>query len=394
MNLPTPNYNDPDEAGPPIQREYFQPIDEDGDIFKQMFTYSVIPIIIHDMEMKIMDVNDRAIEAFGYSKRELLEKLVFDLHPEEELDHSHDVLEQMGTAQKLSVETMFKRKDGSLFFAEATPCKYIVGGKPLIHVYIQDITERKQAMRVMQDFNAELEVQVAQRNAALIEKNQALESFSYSVSHDLQSPLRTITAFAHLLKDGYEAGLAAEEGVELLDSILQNASKMNQLIADILQLSKLTQREMVVQEVNMTEVFRSVYQDLTQQTGGRQIVFELEELKPCQADQVMMVQLVTNLLSNAIKYTGPREVAKIQVKGTETKDGYVYSVQDNGVGFQMKQYDKLFKAFERLHKQRDFEGTGVGLSIVHKVITAHQGRIWAESEVGEGTTFQFTVQGQ
>lgn len=200
MKTPT---HQPDNSQASNPWEDFQQIDETGDIFRQMFKFSIIPTLIHDMEMNIINANDAALKEFGYSRKELFKKSIFDLHPEEELEHSEEVLEIMQHENRLSVEGRFKRKDGSVFIAEATPCKYILGDKPLIHVFIQDITEREQAIDKIRDFNNKLETQVAQRTQELELKNKDLESFSYSVSHDLHAPLRAIAGYAEVLQADY-----------------------------------------------------------------------------------------------------------------------------------------------------------------------------------------------
>lgn len=388
MKTPT---HQPDNSQASNPWEDFQQIDETGDIFRQMFKYSIIPTIIHDMEMNIINVNDAALKEFGYSRKELLQKSVFDLHPETELDHSQEVLEIMQHEKTLSVEGRFKRKDGSVFIAEATPCKYILGDKPLIHVFIQDISERKQALNEIRDFNNKLETEVAQRTQELELKNKDLETFSYSVSHDLQAPLRAIGGYAEILRADYSADLN-ENGKQLIHTIIRNANRMSRLIEDILVISRLSMQEIHLQEINMTELFRSVYADLIQDIGDRKIDFRLDKLKNCRADKTMITQLVSNLLANSIKYTRPKKAARIKVSVYEKNGNCIYAVKDNGIGFNMQYYHKLFGAFERLHDGKEFEGTGIGLSIVQRVVKHHNGMVWAESEVGKGTTFYFTLE--
>ncbi|MBT31519.1 MAG: hypothetical protein CMO01_17840 [Thalassobius sp.] len=368
----------------------FQQIDEGGDIFKQMFKYSIIPTIIHDMEMTIINANDSAVREFGYSREDFLKKKIFDLHIESELDHSAEVLNQMQVENKLSVETSFKRKDGSVFIAEATPCKFMLGNKPVIHVFIQDITERKMAMKKIHQFNNELEDQVAKRTKELKLKNSELESFSYTVSHDLRAPLRAISNYSKILNEDYRSNLDLDGG-EIIDLIMKNTTKMSHLIDEILLVSRLDRETAKKQDINMQQVFENAYSDLTQDKGERKIEFRLGKLSNCQADKTMITQLVTNLLSNAIKYTRPREISKIEVSNYESDGSCVYVVKDNGVGFDMQYYDRLFNIFERLHKTSDFDGTGVGLSIVRKVIEYHNGTVWAESKLNEGSTFYFSI---
>jgi PAS domain S-box-containing protein len=254
--------NKPDTSEVSNPWKDFQQIDEGDDIFKQIFKYAVIPIIIHDLDMNIINANDSAVEVFGYSKNELLKKSIFDLHTEDELDHSAEVLNEMKRKKKLSVETSFKRKDGSVFIAEATPCKYMLGDKPIIHVFIQDITERKQVLKKLQEFNFELELEIAKRTEELNNKNKELEAFSYSVSHDLRAPLRVIAGYSEILKEDYRPYLN-EDGERVVDIIIRNTIKMGQLIDDILQLAKLNKQNATLEDINMNEVFSSVYRDLT-----------------------------------------------------------------------------------------------------------------------------------
>ncbi|MDX1472090.1 MAG: PAS domain S-box protein, partial [Flavobacteriaceae bacterium] len=264
----------------PHPLEGFHVIDERGDIFKQVFRYSIIPTLIHDMDMNILDANDKALEEFGYSMEELKTLKIFDLHVEEELDHSAEVLEQMKKEKKLSVETKFRRKDGSIFDAEATPCKYILESKPLIHVFIQDITERKKAIKKIQEFNKLLENEVARRTTDLLIKNEELESFNYSVTHDLKAPLRVIEGYAQILKEDHSKTLS-EEGQRFLDLIIKNTTQMQQLIHDILKMSKLSREELTLEEIDMKRLFEDVYEELSQSLDSRTINFRVDNLHNC-----------------------------------------------------------------------------------------------------------------
>src|SRR5262245_25573462 len=230
---------------------------------------------------------------------------------------------------------------------------------------------------------AELEQRVAERTAEL-------EAFSYSVSHDLRTPLLTIDGFSRMLVDDYADQLDAE-GQRLLKTICSNSQNMGRLIDDLLAFSRLGRLEMHPVEIKMSELVAAVCAELTATSPERKLHFTLQPLPPVRGDQSMIRQVFVNLLSNAIKFTGPKEVAVIEVGATEEENHNVYYVKDNGVGFEMKYADKLFGVFERLHSDEEFAGTGVGLALVQRILQRHSGQVWAEGKVGEGATVYFTL---
>ena len=220
--------------------------------------------------------------------------------------------------------------------------------------------------------------------------NEELKSFSYSVSHDLRAPLRVISGYSNILLEDYGSKLD-DEGRKIINTIVKNTDKMSNLIDDILNFSKLTRQDKLLQNVDMNELMDTIFTELTEHLPDRKIKYTRTVLKSAYGDKTMVRQLISNLLGNAIKYTGPRKKAIIEVGGYHEGGDYVYYVKDNGVGFDDQYKEKLFGVFQRLHKETEFEGTGIGLAIANKVVRHHGGRIWGESKPEQGATFFFTL---
>lgn len=249
---------------------------------------------------------------------------------------------------------------------------------------------------LIDDFN-EMLVQIQRRDAALLERtaqleaaNKEMESFSYSVSHDLRVPLRAINGFARILLEEYSGRLDAE-GQRLLDVIRSNAERMGQLIDDLLAFSRLGRRELERLDVDMIALARSVVEELSELEPGRSLTVSIGDLGPAWGDRMMLRQVLVNLISNAFKFTRHRSEATVEVGSGAAGNETVYFVRDNGVGFDMKYASKLFQVFQRLHGPSEFEGTGVGLAIVQRIVQRHGGRVWTEARLGEGATFYFAL---
>ena len=238
--------------------------------------------------------------------------------------------------------------------------------------------------------NEELEQRVDERTAQLEAANRELEAFSYSVSHDLRAPLRAIDGFSRILIEDHASQLS-DEAIRLLGIVRNNTQQMGQLIDDLLTFSRLSRQPVNKQVVDMATLVHQVLETLKRELEGRKVQIEIGELPTCQGDPTLLKQVWMNLISNALKFTLRSQVAQIEIDCKETEGGPVYYVKDNGVGFDMQYVDKLFGVFQRLHRSEEYEGTGVGLAIVQRIIHRHGGRVWTEAKLNDGATFFFTL---
>jgi two-component system sensor histidine kinase/response regulator len=250
-----------------------------------------------------------------------------------------------------------------------------------------DLVRREQEIGAL---NAELEQRVVTRTGELEAANKELEAFSYSISHDLRAPLRAINGFSRILIEEYAPELSAD-ALAYLDKVSHNAHYMGQLIDGLLTFSRLSRQPMQKRRVPTEEIVRRALDELVPEQAGRQVNISVGELLPCQANRTLLQQVFVNLISNALKFTQRREVATIEIGCRQADGEVIYFVRDDGVGFDMRYADKLFGVFQRLHSAEDYDGTGVGLALVQRIVNRHGGRIWAESAVDQGATFSFTL---
>lgn len=248
----------------------------------------------------------------------------------------------------------------------------------------------EQAQRALRDLNATLESRVAERTAQLEAAVHELEAFSYTVSHDLRAPLRSISGYSQILLRDHARGLAPD-ALDCLHRVSRGAQRMGRLIDDLLRFARLGRHALTPRRVAMARLAREVIDSLAEPAAGHRVEFEISEMPSCDGDPTLLRQVLVNLIDNAVKYSRSRTIARIEIKSRVDGDETVYFVRDNGVGFDMRYADRLFGVFQRLVGTHEYEGTGVGLAIVQRIVHRHGGRVWAEAAVDQGATFSFTI---
>ncbi len=385
----------PKEVAVPAPNERRTPEELDASElrYRRLFEAAQDGILILDAETgMVVDVNPFLITLLGYSREQFLGKAIWELGFFKDVAANAQKFAELRDKKYVRYEHLpLETSDGRRVAVEFVSNVYLVAGAKVIQCNVRDISARRKAEEALTLLRAELEARVTLRTAELLAANRELEAFSYSVSHDLRTPLRAMDGFSHAVLEDY-GDLLPAAGRDQLLIIRRGAQKMGSLIDDLLAFSRLSRASLTKRPVNTEGLVRGALAELAAQREGRLVDLRIGDLPECSGDDALLKQVWINLLSNALKYTRKREQAVIEIGCVKTNGTDTFFVRDNGTGFDVRYADKLFGVFQRFHRAEDYEGTGVGLAIVQRVVHRHGGRVWAEAVVDRGATFYFTLE--
>jgi PAS domain S-box-containing protein len=359
--------------------------------YRTLFEANPHPMWVYDLEtLAFLTVNDAAVAHYGYSRDEFLATTIAQIRPAEDMEALLEAVRN-GDDVHSPASWRHRRKDGTLIHVEISSHTLDFGGRRARMVLAHDVTQRRLAQEALETLNETLERRVTERTRELAVSNRELESFAYSVSHDLRAPLQVIDGFGRALLAHKEIQMD-ERGRHFLARIRENTRQMGELIDDLLSLAHVTRAEIHTQRVNLAPKAAQIVERLRQRDPDREVNVEIEPDLACDGDPRLLAIVLENLVDNAWKFTARNPAACIRIGRTRGNGGEnVVFVHDNGAGFDMAYSNKLFNAFQRLHSVSDFPGTGIGLATVHRIVTRHGGRVWADAVPGQGATFQFTL---
>jgi PAS domain S-box-containing protein len=366
---------------------------ESEDKFKYVFDHSLIGKSI-TLPTGEVNVNKAFCDMMGYSAEELTKLKWQDFTHPDDIEMTHNIINSIlkDKLESVRFSKRYIKKDGSILWADiSTTLRLDCKGIPQYFMTsVNDISERMLAEEILRNYSKNLEQSVIQRTEELEVANKELEAFTYSVSHDLRAPLRAVHGFSEILKEDYFKVLD-DEGQRICSVISSSATQMSELIDDLLSFSRIGRSTVSATILNMEVIADTIAHELINQEQRKDIKYSIGKLNEVTGDPNLIKNVWYNLISNAIKYSSKQNYPEIFINSRKEGDYIIYSVKDNGVGFEMQYADKLFGVFQRLHSEYEFEGNGVGLAIVKRIINKHGGRIWAESEVGNGATFSFSL---
>jgi PAS domain S-box-containing protein len=370
------------------------PLFQSDELFQLLLELGDYAIMLLDPEGKILSWNIGAEYMYEFTAADMLQQPISILYPKAEANaqSTNGNFQKVVQRSRIEYNCWQQKKDGTLFFANVMkkPLHAPDGSLRGFVRVVKDITAQKAQDDEAEIFKRKLEQQVRQRTSDLEVANRELEAFSYSISHDLRAPLRSVIGFSRILHEDYASVLDAE-GQRLLNNIITSAAQMSQLIDDLLKFSRMSRLEVVNTSVDVRRIVDDVILQHQQMNESVNCRFAISELPTCMADESMLKLVWFNLLDNAIKYSSKNDSPEIEIGGSRKEGTSEYYIKDNGVGFDMKYADKLFGVFQRLHSQREFAGTGLGLALVQRIVHKHNGQVWANATLNEGATFYFTI---